>query len=129
MWIVFGAALITGAALTWVEVASREIPAVVWFNGDGRKEAAELGSGVYLARKRDTPEVKVGWTGRVAGTRIGEWETGTSAPVDLEGFIPTTDKRVERAVHRALRKRGWHQHDEWFAVPDGWRPVVEAAVA
>lgn len=128
-WVVVMVLAVLGAwALTWEAPPDAHAP-VAWFDTDGRRHAEGMGGGVYLARKRGTSEVKVGWTARVAGQRIGEWETGTSAPVDLEAFIPTTDKRVERAVQKALRAEGWHTHDEWFTVPEGpgWRRVVEAA--
>lgn len=92
------------------------------------REVAELGGPlVYFARKRGTDEVKVGFTTRTGPERIGEWATGVSAPVDVEGLM-VGPIRLERALHRALRRRGAHIHDEWFRLPRGegwWRELAE----
>mgnify|MGYP002413509216 FL=1 len=128
----FLAGVVAGVALTLGEGRARRTSSgVVWFDGDGRGRAQELGAGVYLARARGTDEVKVGVTGRTSGKRIGDWESGTSSPVDLEGFVPGAGRRGERRIQGALRAEGWHKHDEWFVVPDdgSWRSVVERAAA
>ena len=73
----FLAGVVAGVALTLGEGRARRTSSgVVWFDGDGRGRAQELGAGVYLARARGTDEVKVGVTGRTSGKRIGDWESG-----------------------------------------------------
>lgn len=106
---------------------TRRASRVVW---DPPRRIVEGMTGplVYVCRRRGTDEVKIGYSARTVGVRVGEWSTGTAGVVDVEAVFPAP-QRAEHRLHRAFRRH--RIHNEWFRLEPGgaWRDVVEREAA
>ncbi|WP_217923743.1 GIY-YIG nuclease family protein [Miltoncostaea oceani] len=84
------------------------------------ERTAPLGGGVYFIAGAGL--VKIGVASSVAH-RLAMLQTGSPVLLSIALVVPG-DEMVERHLHFIFAS--YRQHGEWFALPAGWRGIVEA---